>query len=153
MQKVERGQLGVMTVHAVVAGLMLLFAGTAGEIALWHATEIPNGLVLLPLIVAIAFLVFVAPRRRYEALGYALDGEELRVASGLWVRTETVVPLKRVQHIDVSQGPVERAFAVTRLVLHTAGTMNSLVLLPGLSRETAEAIRDEIRARIRREVE
>src|SRR3712207_7159370 len=43
-----------------------------------------------------------------SALGYALDGEELRVARGVWTRIETIVPLARVQHIDVAQGPLER---------------------------------------------
>jgi membrane protein YdbS with pleckstrin-like domain len=64
-----------------------------------------------------------------------------------------VVPLRRVQHLDVAQGPLERAFGVTRLVLHTAGTMNSQIVLPGLTRATAEGIRDEIRAHIRQEPE
>jgi uncharacterized protein len=59
------------------------------------------------------------------------------------------VPLERVQHIDISQGPLERGFGVCRLLVHTAGTMHSRVVLPGLARATAERMRDEIRARIR----
>jgi uncharacterized protein len=78
-----------------------------------------------------------------------MEAEELHIAQGVWTRIETVVPLARVQHIDVSQGPIERGFGVCRLVLHTAGTMNSRVVLPGLARATAERMRDEIRARIR----
>jgi hypothetical protein len=62
-----------------------------------------------------------------------------------------VVPLDHVQHIDVSQGPLERAFGICSLVLHTAGTLHSQIVLPGLARATAEGIRDEIRGRIREE--
>ncbi|GAA3718661.1 hypothetical protein GCM10022268_28690 [Sphingomonas cynarae] len=62
-----------------------------------------------------------------------------------------MVPLSRVQHIDVSQGPVERAFGVARLILHTAGTSHAVVVLPGLSRVKAEELRDSIRVRIRPE--
>ncbi|HEX8256822.1 MAG TPA: PH domain-containing protein, partial [Allosphingosinicella sp.] len=75
----------------------------------------------------------------------------LHIGRGVWTKTETIVPLARVQHIDVSQGPLERAFGISRLILHTAGTMHSLVVLPGLARGTAEAMRDDIRARIRRD--
>jgi membrane protein YdbS with pleckstrin-like domain len=97
----------------------------------------------------LVYPMFIAPPRHYRALGYLLDADELWIVRGTWTRTITTVPLDRVQHIDVSQGPLERAFAVSRLVLHTAGTLNSLVVLPGLTRATAEGIRDEIRARIR----
>ena len=151
MQPVERGQLGVMRTYAVITAVVLLIAGVGGEIAVARETALPMGLVLIPLLILLAYPLLFAPARHYRALGYLRDGDELHVASGVWVRTETVVPLDRVQHIDVSQGPIERAFGVTRLVLHTAGTMNSLVVLPGLARATAEAIRDEIRARIRQE--
>lgn len=80
-----------------------------------------------------------------------MDADELQVARGIWTQVHTVVPLDRVQHIDISQGPVERGCGVCRLVVHTAGTLHSQVVLPGLSRPRAEEMRDEIRARIRQE--
>lgn len=151
MQPVERGQLWVMWIKALVAGALLLVAGFIAEPHLLQGTGLPAGTLLAPLLLLLLYPMFVAPFRRYRALGYALDQDELWAARGSWTRSETVVPLGRVQHIDVVQGPLERMFGVTRLVLHTAGTMNSLVVLPGLARGTAEALRDAIRARIRRE--
>ena len=68
--------------------------------------------------------------------------------AGWLTREHTIVPLSRVQHIDVSQGPIERSAGVATLSLHTAGTENSLVVLPGISRQRAEEIRDAIRGRI-----
>ena len=60
------------------------------------------------------------------------------------MRTRTVVPFGRVQHIDVSEGPVERRFRLATLILHTAGTRSAAVSLPGLTREEAESMRDRI---------
>ena len=151
MNRAEPGQLWVMRIHALIAGLVLVAVALGGEIAIARQTELPAGLVLIPLLLLLIYPVGLAPARHYRALGYALEGDELHAASGVWTRTETVVPLARVQHIDVSQGPIERTFGVTRLVLHTAGTMNSLVVVPGLARPTAEDIRDQIRNRIRRD--
>ena len=151
MQQVERGQLGVMWVHALLTGILVLILGSIGDTVLRQNSDLPGGTIIVPLLLLLVYPVLIAPPRRYRALGYRVDSDELRIASGLLVKTETVVPLKRVQHIDVSQGPIERLFGVTRLLLHTAGTMNSLVVLPGLARETAETIRDEIRARIRQD--
>jgi hypothetical protein len=151
MQQVERGQLWVMRIHAMVVAVMLLTGSAVVEMLIARRTDFPTGLIAVPVLLLVLYALLIAPMRQFKALGYAVDGDELRVGSGVWIRTETVVPLKRVQHIDVSQGPVERSCGVTRLVLHTAGTMNSLVVLPGLARATAESIRDDIRARIRQD--
>ena len=68
---------------------------------------------------------------------------------GLLFRSDTVVPFGRVQHIDVHQGPLERAYGLGTLVLHTAGTHNASVSLPGLAHGDALAMREDIRARVR----
>lgn len=152
MIALEPGQLGVMRARAFIVGGILLLAALAAETVLRTAVEgLPLGTVVLPVVLLLAWPVLAAPGRRYRAWGYRIDPEELHIAQGILTRTETVVPLARVQHIDVSQGPIERHYGVSRLVLHTAGTMNSRVVLPGLSRDTAESVRDEVRARIRQD--
>ena len=151
MQRVERGQLWVMRVHALVPAMILIVAGSVLGLWLQEETGFPSALFAVSALLIALFIVLIVPGRHDRALGYRVDEDELHVARGVLVRTETVVPLNRVQHIDVSQGPAERAFGVSRLVLHTAGTMNSLVVLPGLARETAEGMRDSIRARIRQD--
>ena len=153
MTPLEPGQLWVMRIRAAAVALLLLAAGAVAETVLRERFALPRGAVVLPLLVPLAWLVFFAPARRFRAWGYEMKGEELHVAHGLWTHVLTLVPLGRVQHIDISQGPLERAFAVCRLVLHTAGTLHSQVVVPGLSRATAEAMRDEIRGRIGRDAE
>ena len=148
MIPLERGQLWVMRIHALAIGALALAAGLLGEAIVRDNVDLPPGIVTIPLLVLLLYPVLVAPGRRYRAWGYAMDADELRIARGVWTRIETIVPLARVQHVDVSQGPIERTFGVCRLVLHTAGTMHSRVLLPGLARATAEALRDEVRGRI-----
>ena len=148
MIPLERGQLWVMRIHALAIGALALAAGLLGEAIVRDNVDLPPGIVTIPLLVLLLYPVLVAPGRRYRALGYAMDADELRIARGVWTRIETIVPLARVQHVDVSQGPIERTFGVCRLVLHTAGTMHSRVVLPGLARATAEALRDEVRGRI-----
>ena len=152
MTPLEHGQLGVMRVHAIVSAIVLAALGLAAELALRSRFEAaPIGILLAPLALLLLYRVLFVTGRRYRAWGYALGADDLSIAHGLWTRVETHVPLARVQHVDVSQGPLERAFGVCRLILHTAGTANSRVVLPGLARSTAEDIRDEVRARIRQD--
>ncbi len=149
----DRGLLGLMRVRGAMAGCFLLAAAAVGEIFLDRLAPVPTGLLLGAALPILVYLALLAPPRRYRAWGYGMDLEELQVRRGVWTRVHTVVPLDHVQHIDVSQGPLERAFGICSLVLYTAGTLHSQIVIPGLARGTAERMRDEIRGRIRGEPE
>lgn len=97
--------------------------------------------------------IIVAPDRIYRRLGYAIDGRLLRTVRGWLFHTDTIVPFVRVQHIDVTRGPFDKLFGTATLVVHTAGTHNSVVTLPGLSPERAAEIREAIRHEIRADAE
>jgi membrane protein YdbS with pleckstrin-like domain len=153
MTPLDRGQLWVMRIHAAIFALLLLLAAGVAEAVLDGRTEVSRGAVLLPVLLACIWIVFFAPARRFSRWGYQMDSDELQVRHGLLTQIHTVVPLDRVQHLDLAQGPLERSFGVSRLIVHTAGTLHSQVVLPGLPRETAEGMRDEIRALIRQEAE
>ncbi|MFL0672251.1 MAG: PH domain-containing protein [Erythrobacter sp.] len=106
-----------------------------------------SGAVLL---IALIVLIFV-PQRRYNARGYDMSADRLRVVRGVLWHSDTVVPFGRVQHIDVHQGPVERFFGLATLTLHTAGNHNASVQLPGLGDDLARQMREDIRAHIKRD--
>ncbi len=148
MTPLEPGQLWVMRVRALVAALVVLAAAAMGSRALHEELGLSRWVLVLPLAPVLLYWVLVRPGRAFRAWGYAIDPAELQVRYGIFTQTHTIVPLDRVQHIDISQGPLERAFSVCRLVLHTAGTMHSQIVVPGLARGTAERIRDDIRARV-----
>ena len=132
-----------------IVALVLLAGATIAEIAIPGYT----GLVWAPVGLFAAWLLIRMPMRRYAARGYSLEQERLRVARGILFRKDTVVPFGRVQHIDVNQGPLERAFDLATLTVHTAGTHNASVSLPGLAQADAMAMREEIRAAIRRDTQ
>lgn len=109
----------------------------------------------LPVVVGLVGLsgIIIAPERIYRRLGYAIDASLLRTVRGWLFHTDTIVPFVRVQHIDVTRGPVDKMFGTATLVVHTAGTHNSVVTLPGLSPERAAEIREAIRSEIRADAE
>ena len=140
-----------MQIRGAVAGGFVLAAAAVGEMWVDRLVALPPGLLVGAALLILLYLTLLAPPRRYRAWAYGMDGEELQVRRGVWTRVHTVVPLDHVQHIDVSQGPIERALGICSLVLHTAGTLHSQIVLPGLARDKAERMRDEIRGRIREE--
>ena len=80
----------------------------------------------------------------YRHMSYEVDEERIEIRSGVIWRSVQNVPRSRVQHTDVSQGPLERKYGLGRLVIFTAGTQHSRVELPGLAHDTALEIRDRL---------
>ncbi len=108
------GQRTVMQINALLPSVLLVIGG----FVLGAFTQARFGIpawpfALLASVVAL-WAVLVAPRRRWAAWGWALASDEVHVAHGVWTQVHTIVPLARVQHIDVAQGPLERAFGVAR---------------------------------------
>ena len=142
----------VRTVWRLAAGLRfgaLAVAAVAFDAARIFSDDraVPLGLASgLVVAAAVLYLAAYVPRR-YAAWRYVLDADALVLARGVVTRAETVVPVARVQHIDVLQGLIEREYGLARLVVHTAGTHDASVTLPGLALEDAEALRDTLRAR------
>ena len=100
------------------------------------------GFTGLLLAIALIFRATVWPARIYQHLSYHVDDHGIEIHAGVYFRTVTNVPRSRVQHTDVSQGPMERRFGLGTLVVYTAGTEFAQVDLPGLAHETATRIRD-----------
>ena len=139
----------MMRLVAAIFAVVLLIAATVAEIAIPGWT----GVIWLPVVLVAAYIVLYLPMRRYAARGYSLEEERLRVVRGLLFHSDTIVPFGRVQHIDVDQGPIERAYGLATLTVHTAGSHNASVSLPGLAHDDALAMREEIRTAIRRDTQ
>jgi uncharacterized protein len=152
LQPVEPAYRNALRVKAAAFWVPLFIAALILDRNILAETPFPG---LLPLAVGlIAFsAIFVAPDRIYRRLGYAIDGRLLRAVRGWIFHTDTVVPFVRVQHIDVTRGPFDKLFGTASLVIHTAGTHNSVVVLPGLAPERAAEIREAIRSEIRADAE
>ena len=145
---VEPGYKNVLRVRMAIFWLTLWAGAVVCDFAFLKPTPF-YGLPTIGIFVLAAVGLVAAPRRIYERLRYRLTDRLLRVVRGWLFHVDTVVPLVRVQHIDVTRGPVEKIFGVATLVVHTAGTHNSVVTLPGLSPDRAAEIRDIIREHVR----
>lgn len=87
------------------------------------------------------------PKARYRRLTYGIDEVGLTIQEGVWWRTQTSLPRARIQHSDVSQGPLQRRYGIATLKLYTAGSRYTKVELEGLRHEDALALRDTLLGR------
>jgi membrane protein YdbS with pleckstrin-like domain len=84
------------------------------------------------------------PPLEHRYASYKVDEQGIEIRRGVVWRVVTDVPRSRVQHTDVSQGPLERSHGLGTLVIYTAGTDHARVDLSGLDHATALRIRDHL---------
>jgi membrane protein YdbS with pleckstrin-like domain len=105
--------------------------------------------VVLPAVWLVVVLLLVWhswrwPARAYQFTSYRVDDQGIEIRKGVFWRVVINVPRSRVQHIDVSQGPIERRFGLGTLVIYTAGTDHAKVELEGLEHGRAMRIREHL---------
>jgi membrane protein YdbS with pleckstrin-like domain len=128
--------LSILVVAALVYDIMQFFDVEKG---------LPFAVMPGVLLLAGLGLVFWITALRFRCWRYALRDTELVLVRGVFNRVHTIVPLRRIQHLDVSQDIFEREYDLGKLIIHTAGTRSSDVVLPGLEIEEAERLRDEMK--------
>lgn len=145
---VAPGYRNVLRMRMLVPCLMLAIGALVADQALLRGTvfhTIPS--VVIPILVIAALLLI--PQRKYRRLRYRLTDRMLHSVRGWLIHTDTLVPFVRVQHLDVTRGPLDKLFGTASLVVHTAGTHNSVVTIRGLAPDRAAEIRDVIREHVR----
>ena len=142
----------------------------ARVIKLWRTTDlIGYGVLLTGLLVSIWFTKFARvgfwpwllagwfalallcvwyslwrPPRYYRSWGYRIDDRVLETRSGVVFQSTRLLPLSRLQHVDIERGPFERMHGLASLVLHTAGTHSASIRVPGLDADEAVRLRDHL---------
>ncbi|WP_028182745.1 PH domain-containing protein [Salinispora arenicola] len=101
--------------------------------------------VALAVVVLLAALRTVIIVRAVRAWGYAEREDDLLVRHGRLVRRLSIVPYSRMQFVDVSAGPLERAFDLATVQLHTAAAASD-ARVPGLRPAEASRLRDRLTA-------
>lgn len=96
------------------------------------------------LLVLNTFRAVVAVRAA-RSYGYAERARDLLVRHGRMVRHLSIVPYARMQYVDVVGGPLERAFGLATVQLHTAAAASDATI-PGLDPAEAARLRDRLAA-------
>lgn len=89
-------------------------------------------------------IALVAPPLSYARWRFSVDDRLLAMRYGILFVEERLIPVPRMQHVDLTRGPIERLFGLSTLVVFTAGNEGSAFRVPGLARRRAEALRDHI---------
>lgn len=136
--------IGWIVTAVISFGLFVAGASTLIAASSWVGAIAAIVAIWFGVTAGLGWWLQVWPAISYRYASYIVDASGIEIREGVVWRTVTNVPRSRVQHTDVSQGPLERRFGVATLVIHTAGTDAAVVSVHGLTHETALAIRDHL---------
>ena len=134
----------VLLLWRIEAGLAWLVAGVllGGTAALVHAADgapLVVGAAAVSIVV-LAGLALVVPGVRFRAWRYEVGEEGLLLEHGVVTRTTSLTPFRRIQHVDIASGPLERGLGLGHLVLHTASATTDAAI-PGIPLDEADRLR------------
>ena len=130
----------VWVLGAAISGLVL---GVMTGLPAFFVLERP---LVGPAVFAVVFtLGAVLSVYRYRRWSYEVREDSLFLDRGVITQTRTVVPYVRIQHVDASRGPVERAFGLATAVVYTAGSRGADVSIPGLTPERADDLQERLK--------
>ena len=139
------GRWGGFVVTTLIAGVSLV----TGVIALLagHAPGWVKILVIfgwLAIVGGLAWLSFAIPSRHFRHTRYRVDQLGLLIHRGRLFHSEMGVARSRIQHSDVTQGPIQRAYGIATLTIYTAGTEDAQIELSGIAFDEARRLRAEL---------
>lgn len=122
--------------NAILATLLLVAVSTGNGLFV-H----PGFHALILLAVPIVSLMFLNWRKHQ----YALSDEQLFVRSGWWRRRLTILPIRRVQTIDISQSPLDHPLNLADVTIGVAGGSSiSPLKIQAIPVTTAQAMRSRL---------
>jgi membrane protein YdbS with pleckstrin-like domain len=143
-QRVDPRTIPVWRWQGLAAALVC--ALPLGMFAFRDGGALGGGAMLAYAIVAL-LCIWQLPRACYRSLTFVVDERGIWIRRGILWRSQIALPRLRVQHSDVSQGPVQRSYGVATLKLYTAGSRYTKIELPGLQHDAALQLRDALLAR------
>ncbi len=135
-----------LTLSRLVLTIVFVILSLAYLLMFILVEQIPLKIFGLKLLISwsLYLLIFIYTGAAHRRFKYTMNEHGLFIHRGVFWRRKIVVPRNRVQHTDVTQGPLERKFDLAELVVHTAGTRNASVKLPGIYHKDAEALRESL---------
>ncbi len=136
------GLVSTVILATVLSGVLFALRGELMARALWwpafYGASVLVGLKL--------GWTIIAPPLSWHRWRWGMDHELLMLRWGIIWHHERAIPISRLQHVDLTRGPIERLFGLTTLIVHTAGTSSASFDLPGLADLAARDLRDRILA-------
>ncbi|WP_316848192.1 PH domain-containing protein [Pedobacter psychrodurus] len=102
----------------------------------------PNAVWMIPAYFALVVISFLLYHLSFKKRGYAVRTHDVIYKSGIIAESTTIVPLNRIQHIELNEGIFSRIYKLGSLQIFTAGGQTGHIHISGIAINEAKSIRD-----------
>lgn len=83
----------------------------------------------------------IYPAIEYRQWKYSIDEDKVQIVHGVYFITTSVIPVIRIQHVEIQQGPINRQLSLANISIKTAG---GGVSIPCIHKDEAEKLAEYI---------
>ena len=149
MKNIDRDIIKVWRIRDGIKLAVAIFIAILGMILgnLFEVMELKiAGFVIAGLITLYAVLnIAVFSQIRYRRWAYSISEDRVIIQNGLFFISKTVVPIVRIQHISVENGPVMNKYDLKNVAIHLASGEFSII---GLKTEIAEELSEYLKNKL-----
>ena len=125
--------LAIIIVIAIIIRFVLLD---------WIENKFIMDIILLIIIFLQLANTFIYPTLEYRQWSYYIDKDKVEFSHGIYIIKRTLIPTVRIQHLNISQGPINRSLGLSDINITTAG---GSFTIPNLDKEEAEKLSDYLK--------
>ena len=143
----SRSAIGLWVTEGVIASLFLGVAAAAFTIFVPSDAPAPFPLLrwLVPALVLVYAVVAIGirPWIRFRVHRWEVTGEAVYTLTGWLTRTWTLVPISRIQTVDVTRGVLQQLFGLSTVAVMTASSQGT-VQVWHLEADVAQRVADDL---------
>ncbi|RDC58255.1 PH domain-containing protein [Pedobacter chinensis] len=122
--------------------LFLLIGIGGGLLIVFNQKVRPHVILIATVYVALMVIFFLLFWASFKKRGYAIRTKDVIYKSGIIAESTTIVPLNRIQHIELNEGMLSRIYKLGSLQIFTAGGQTGHLRIAGIPIAEAKSIRD-----------
>lgn len=161
MRRIDPRAIKKWRLSRLIALLIMLAVTIAAYFFLWHRitdgmsleavrkTAVISGLAAGAVLLLQLINLIVYPAIEYRQWSYCLTADRIEIKKGIIFHSTTIIPITRIQHVTVSEGPFARLYGLAKVDITTAGSTSEI---DGLAVETARELCDRMKNAVNKKV-
>jgi len=131
------------------------FITAIGIIAFYLIDKIQIPVIIytsIGLFILLSIIGWISVKLSFNLSGYALREKDILFKHGWLIQKIRIVPLKRIQHVSIQSGPIDRNFGLASISIFTAGSNEADFTIKGITDQTALQLKEWISKQVNEEL-
>ncbi|PRR82622.1 PH domain-containing protein [Clostridium vincentii] len=122
-KKVNPSAIKLWIINGIISSLFTM--GIA--YAIYHFANIYVSYWPLAIGGLLSFLsIFVHPFIEYKQWKYCIAEDRVEFTHGVYYKSKNIIPISKIQHLEIIQGPIQKLFHLSSIEIYTAGASHKI---------------------------